>query len=81
MSAHETIISLVASQYEISFRNLSFHTIEITVSNGVVFSCRNIDLAFNISEKDFIDILNYMKNEVDEMEADYRKRKHYGLYL
>lgn len=77
MSLSKTIERLVLDGYKIGFEKQSKSSMTITLSNGRVFSCRDIHTSM-MDDEDLRKTLEYMKKEVDRSDAEYRKEKHDG---
>ena len=76
MSLSETIKYLVQDGYQIRFESNSRFLMIIILSNGRVFSCWDIHTSM-MDDEDFLrKTLEYMKEEVDRNDAEYRKEKH-----
>ena len=75
MSLSETIKCLVQDGYKIGFESNSRFLMAITLSNGRVFSCWDIHTSM-MDDEDFLrKTLEYMKEEVDRSDAEYRREK------
>lgn len=75
MSLSETIKCLVQDGYQIRFESRSRFLMTIILSNGRVFSCWDIHTNMT-DDEDLRKTLEYMKEEVDRNDAEYRKEKH-----
>ena len=75
MSLSETIKCLVRDGYKIKFESRSRFSMTIILSNGRVFTCRDSYTSV-MDDEDLRKILEYMKEEVDRSDAEYRKEKH-----
>lgn len=78
MNLNETIINLARRGYIVRFKRLSSFAIEILVSNGRFFTVHGIDITIDNSDEILCAILEIMKEEVDRMDVEHRKEKHYG---
>lgn len=78
MRAFNAISDLARSGYKVQFQSAFIDSIKVTLSKGSIFCSRGIDPIFDLSDEDFCIMLEYMKEEVDRMDADYRKEKHDG---
>ena len=75
MSLSETIKCLVQEGYKIRFESNSRFLMTIILSNGHVFICRDSHTSM-MDDEDLRKTLEYMKEEVDRSDAEYRKEKH-----
>ena len=75
MNLSETIKCLVQEGYKIRFESNSRFLMTIILSNGRVFICRDSHTSM-MDDEDLRKTLEYMKEEVDRSDAEYRKEKH-----
>lgn len=78
MSALSVISNLARSGYKVQIQSPSINLIKVILSKGSIICARGIDFISDFSDEDFCIMLEYMKEEVDKMDAEYRKEKHDG---
>lgn len=78
MSAFSAISDLARSGYKVQIQSPSIYSIEVILLKGSIVCARGIDTISDLSDEDFCIILKYMKEEVDRMDVERRKEKHYG---
>ena len=78
MRVFSAISALARSGYKVQVQSSSINSIKVILSKGSIFCARGIDPISDLSDEDFCIMLEYMKEEVDRMDADYRKEKHDG---
>lgn len=78
MSVFSAISNLARSGYKVQVQSSSINSIKVILSKGSIICARGIDPISDLSDEDFCIILEHMKEEVDRMDVEYRKEKHYG---
>lgn len=78
MRAFSVISDLARSGYKVQIQSPSINSIKVILSKGSIFCARGIDPISDLSDEDFCIMLEHMKEEVDRMDVEYRKEKHYG---
>ena len=78
MRVFNAISDLARFGYKVQIQSPSINSIKVILSKGSIFCARGIDPISDLSDEDFCIMLEHMKEEVDRMDAEYRKEKHYG---
>lgn len=78
MRVFNAISDLARFGYKVQIQSPSINSIKVILSKGSIFCARGIDPISDLSDEDFCIILEHMKEEVNRMDADYRKEKRDG---
>ena len=78
MRAFSAISNLARSGYKVQIQSPSINSIKVILSKRSIICARGIDPISDFSDEDFCIMLEHMKEEVDRMDVEYRKEKHYG---